>query len=296
MDLFQANRLREELAADGVTAHVITAPDLWDMPGPFQTVLYPVPRSGERELKIDMVDQAFDLLRPGGQLLVVSPFYPDQFFPGLLKKIYGLVHATQVGSGTVFWCHRDRCRRRRRHEITFHARAGDDLSLPFLSRPGVFAYGRMDEGARALLETMTIDPGDRILDLGCGCGTNGVFAGRRSGPDGRVVFVDSNVRAVALAELNARANGLAEFQTIASADGAELPVGGFDAALANPPYYAQGTIAQRFIERCQMCLRRGGRLYLVTKQADQVGRLVAESFGRTDVTERRGYVVLSAVA
>src|SRR5947207_7677833 len=52
----------------------------------------------------------------------------------------------------------------------------------FRSRPGVFAYGRFDEGARALVETMVIEPGDKILDVGCGCGTNGILAVRRGGP------------------------------------------------------------------------------------------------------------------
>ena len=67
-----------------------------------------------------------------------------------------------------------------------------------------------------------------------------------------------------------------------------------DVVLANPPYYAEGTIAQLFIERALGLLRPGGRFYLVTKQADQVGPLVASAFGSTEVVERRGYVVLCA--
>src|SRR5581483_5244613 len=100
-------------------------------------------------------------------------------------------------------------------ETNFHVRAGDE-SLNFISRPGVFAYGRFDAGARALVETMLIEPGDRILDVGCGCGTNGILAARRSGSEGEVVFVDSNLRALALAELNARANRVEHFQAVAS--------------------------------------------------------------------------------
>src|SRR5436190_24114861 len=44
MDLYQAERLREELSARGVSARVMTAPDLWDLPGPFRTLVYPVPQ------------------------------------------------------------------------------------------------------------------------------------------------------------------------------------------------------------------------------------------------------------
>ncbi len=107
--------------------------------------------------------------------------------------------------------------------MTFQARLGDGPSLRFLSRPGVFSYGRFDAGARALVEAMQIEAGDRILDIGCGCGTNGIFAGLKSGPAGSVVFVDSNVRAVALSEHNARANGLRNFHATGSSAVEGLP-------------------------------------------------------------------------
>jgi 16S rRNA (guanine1207-N2)-methyltransferase len=262
--------------------------------------LYPATLGGERDLKIDMVEQAFHVLAgcssPRGVLIVLSGHERDQLFPGLLKKVFGAVHTTATAQGTVFWCHRAGERPRRRHEMTFQARVGEGPSLRFLSRPGVFSYGRFDAGARALVETMQIESGDRILDVGCGCGTNGIVAGRRSGPEGYVAFVDSNVRALALAEHNARLNGLLRFQAVASSVVAGLPPASFDVVLANPPYFAQGSIAQLFIERSLPLLRPGGRFYLVTKQADQIGPLVASSFGPAAVVERRGYAVLCATA
>ena len=294
MDLYQAERLQEALTERNLQAKVITAPDLWDLPGPFQTVIYPVPEGGERGLKIDMIEQAYHILAPAGHLIVLSPHEKDQFFPLALKKVYKRVHAPQAGEGALFVCHRQEERRRRRHEVTFQVKSSFGHSLRFLSRPGVFSYGRFDDGARALVENMDIKPGDRVLDLGCGCGTNGIFAGLASGPDGFIVFVDSNVRAVALADFNARPQGLTDFQTIASSDVSGLPEKKFDVVLANPPYYAQQAIARLFIERGHDCLRPDGRLFLVTKQADQVGPMVAEIFGPAEVVERRGYIVLCA--
>lgn len=294
MDLYQAERLREELDQRGARAQVVTAADLWDLPAPFQTLLYPVPPRGERDLKIDLVEQAFHALRPRGVLLVWSPYETDQLFPPLLKKVFGRVHVPQVGPHAVFWCQRDGDRPRRRHEVTFQVRLGPDQSVRFLSRPGVFSYGRFDEGARALVEVMRIDAGDRVVDIGCGCGTNGIIAGLRSGPTGGTVFVDSNTRAVALAEHNAQANGLTQFEVIASSSVEGVLPGSIDVALANPPYYAQASIAQLFLERARVLLRPGGRLYLVTKQADQVGPLIAEAFGQTEVVSQRGYAVLCA--
>jgi len=46
MDLYQAERLREELAARGLAAPVETAADLWDLPAPYGTVLFPAPPRG----------------------------------------------------------------------------------------------------------------------------------------------------------------------------------------------------------------------------------------------------------
>jgi 16S rRNA (guanine1207-N2)-methyltransferase len=294
MDLYQAERLRQELQERGLKYPVLTAADVWDLPADIQSVLYPVTQGSERILKIDLVEQSFHVLRPQGTLFVHSPYRQDQLFPSLLKKIFGQVHRSPHPEGTLFWSVRKGQRPRRRHEVTFHARAGDGPSLCFLSRPGVFSYGRFDEGARALVEVMQIQPGENIVDLGCGCGTNGIFAARRSGPEGRVAFVDSNVRAVALTEINARANGVEQFQAVASAHGEGLPEASFDVVLANPPYYAQSSIARLFVERARVLLRPGGRLYLVTKQLEQVEPIVAEQFGQAEVWERRGYFILSA--
>jgi 16S rRNA (guanine1207-N2)-methyltransferase len=296
MDLYQAERLGEELAERGAAAKVVTAADLWDLPADFQTVLYPAPEKGERTLKIDMIEQAFHVLRPHGTFIVLSPYEAEQFFPAALKKVFGRVHTPAAGGGAVLWCQREGDRPRRRHEMTFHARVGLKPSLTFLSRPGTFSYGRFDNGARALVETMQIEPSDRVVDLGCGCGANGIFAARQSAPVGWTAFVDSNVRAVALAEHNARACGLTEFEVFASSRAEGPQEGSFDVVLANPPYYGQSAIAALFIRRGRALLRPGGRLYLVTKQPDQVGPLVAEAFGMAQPTERRGYIILSAWA
>ncbi len=292
MDLYPAGRLEQELAGSGV--RVVTAADLWDLPATFQTAVYPLARGGERALKLDMIEQAYHVLAPRGKLLVLSPYENDDFVPKALKKVFGRVHWPPGEQAGVFWCVREGERPRRRHEVTFQVRPGGGDSLRFLSRPGVFAYGRLDEGARALVESMTVEPGDRILDVGCGCGTNGVWAARSAGPGCRVTFVDSNLRALALAGHNARANGVADFLAVASTAVEGPDPGTFDLALANPPYFADFTIARLFIRRARELLRPGGRFFLVTRQPDAVGPMVAEAFGPTEALPRRGYVVLGA--
>ncbi|HEY7428155.1 MAG TPA: methyltransferase [Gemmataceae bacterium] len=293
MDLHQAERLQAELAEQQVPAKVVTAADVWDLPTDFQTVLYLPPRGGERELKIDVIEQAFHILRPHGTLVVWSPYETDPFFPALLKKIFGRLHAPHLGSDTVLWCQREGERPRRRHEVAFQARIAGGPSCRFVSRPGVFSYGRFDNGARALAETMTVRPGDRVLDVGCGCGTNGVFASQQAGAEGHITFVDSNVRAIALADLNARANDVAAFQTVASSRVEGLEEGSFDVVLANPPYYANSAIARLFIERGRDVLKPDGRFYLVTKQPSEIADLMMETFEHVEAMMHRGYTILT---
>ncbi len=294
MDLHQAERLREALTAEHLAADVVTLPDLWNLPADFQSAVYMPARGGERDLKIDMVEQAFHVLRPRGALVVWSSYETDPFFPLLLKKVFGRVHVQNLDEDSVFWCQRDGDRPRRRHELTFQARINGGASCRFLSRPGTFSYGRFDNGARALAETMQINTGDRVLDIGCGCGTNGIFAAQQAGPDSFVAFIDSNVRALALAEHNARANGVTAFQVVASSKVEGVPEGSFDVALANPPYFAQHAVARLFIERARVLLKRQGRFFLVTKQPDDTSTFIEETFGSVEVLMTRGYTILVA--
>jgi 16S rRNA (guanine1207-N2)-methyltransferase len=298
MDLYQADRLRGELKEKGLEANVVTSPDLWDLPADFQTLIYLPARGGERELKIDLVDQAFHVLRPGGLLLVWSPYDTDTFFASLLKKVFGRAHTPPQTPNSdaegVLWAAREGDRPRRRHEVTYQVKIGDGPSCRFVSRPGTFSYGRFDNGARALCEVMEVEPGDRVLDLGCGVGTNGVFAAQRAGASGHVAFVDSNTRAIALSEINAKANGVADFEAFATSTVEGPREDSFDVVLCNPPYFANSTIAHLFIHRAKALLTPQGRFFLVTRQPEEVGEVLLETFGEAEGVMNRGYTILCA--
>ncbi|MBI1830612.1 MAG: methyltransferase [Planctomycetes bacterium] len=293
MDTFRAARLGESIA-ERPAATVETCADLWELPLPVQTMIYPVPYSGERSLKLDMIEQAYHVLKPHGTFIVLSPYDRDDFFAPALKKVFGKVHVPMDGDNKVFWCQADGERPRRRHEVAYHVRVDEQTSYCFVSRPGVFGYGFFDAGGRALTEVMELAPGQRVLDLGCGAGTNGILAARQIGPTGFVAFADSNVRAVTLAELNAKAIGVPNFQAVVTHTLTDWPDASFDVILANPPYYAQGTIVRLFVERAKALLRPGGVLYLVTKQLDAAYPIVAEHFPEPELFENRGYVIFRA--
>jgi len=291
LDLFQADRLRQELSGQGTQAAVVAIPDLWDL-APMQTLVYPSPRGGERELKLDVVEQAFHALQPGGTFVVVAPHDKDDFFPPVLKKVFGKVHVPMESNNSVFWCQRTGERPKRRHEVTFQVRANEG-SVRFVSRPGTFSYGRFDNGARALVEAAEINAGERILDLGCGCGTNGILAAKRAGAEAHVAFVDSNVRALQLAEINARSAGVADFRTYATANVGGPEEKSFDVILANPPYYANASIARLFMERSRALLKPEGRFYMVSKQIDLIYGDLEQVFGHIEIMEHRGYLIFT---
>ena len=70
--------------------------------------------------------------------------------------------------------------------------------------------------------------------------------------------------------------------------------GSFDVVLANPPYYAQGSIIRHFIESGYAALKPGGVLYLVTKQVDTTWPIIQGRFAAPEMFENRGYVIFRA--
>src|SRR5215213_15378 len=281
-DLHQTDRVRECLAEVGAAAEVVAVPDIWDLPQKFNTVIFPASAQSDREVKIDVVEQGYHVLAPGGLFLTLSEYEKDSTFAKLQKKIFGKCGETPASeNGMAFFSTKtddDRRgsqgepaggspsqKKRRRHEVRYHASIGEGASMEFVSRPGTFSYGRFDNGSRAMLEVAEVHEGDHVLDLGCGNGAVGCLAGQIAGPKGRVTFIDSSLRAIALAEMNAKANNLPSTRFVTATRLQGLEENAFDAILANPPYYAKSEITKLFIEGARDLLKSGGRYYLVTK-------------------------------
>lgn len=295
MDLYASEKLRYLLGERKLPAEVLTLPDLWDLPARFQTVLFPSTAHSEADLKLDIIEQAYHILAPGGKLITLSEYEKDSQVARWHKKVFGKCSETPASEeGMAFWSTRGEDHPRRRHEVNFHARLGDSPAMNFLSRPGVFGYGRMDHGSRALVEVAEIEPGNHVLDLGSGVGAVGCLASHRTGPTGAITFIDSNLRAVALSEHNAQANALPNYRVIAAANMEGLDPGTFDVILANPPYYGDSMVARLFIQGSRLILKPGGRFYIVTKMPTAVVPLIFEEFGDCSVIENRGYTIVTA--
>jgi len=84
-------------------------------------------------------------------------------------------------------------------------------------------------GARAL-SVLAAQPGERVLDVGCGCGDTALAIARAVGPVGRVLGVDISMPMLARARERAAAAGLANASfEHADAQTHALPASAFDA-------------------------------------------------------------------
>ncbi|MBV9169593.1 MAG: methyltransferase domain-containing protein, partial [Chloroflexi bacterium] len=76
---------------------------------------------------------------------------------------------------------------------------------------------------RALLIEAGVQPGMRVLDVGCGAGDVSLLLAELVGCSGEVVGVDTNARALELAQARAVANGAKQVRVVQS-DLREFPV------------------------------------------------------------------------
>ena len=181
-----------------------------------------------------------------------------------------------------------------------HTVTCDSVQTTLASKPGVFAWNRLDDGTAALVGAMKIGVSDRVLDLGCGTGLAGLAAARRA-IDGRAILVDADVRAVESARRTAAANGVTNVEVLPSDCASAVFDRWFDVVLANPPFHrgvgVDYEVAQQFVRDAARVLRRGGQLFLVANRHLRYGDLIRESFGNvaTAYVDHR-YRVLVAVA
>jgi 16S rRNA (guanine1207-N2)-methyltransferase len=170
---------------------------------------------------------------------------------------------------------------------------GEKLTL--CSLPGVFCHRRPDNGGLALAEVATrgLGSGQRVLDMGCGCGLVGLLLAR-SQPGTQVLFIDSHIRALAATRRNLDALGLKSGHALVLSDtGTEQT--GFDLFVGNPPYYSDYKIADLFIDTAHHALRSGGACLIVAKSTQRLEESVQECFGNVETLARRGYGVVRGV-
>lgn len=128
--------------------------------------------------------------------------------------------------------------------------------------------GTYRESVRSLLDLMQIQPGERVLEVGCGSGALVRDLAVRTQGNNAIVAVDINE--YLLNEARALARGLPEAGAIdfrhGSAESLPFPDGSFDAAFAIT--VLEECNADTAISEMRRVLRPGGRAAVLTRSAD----------------------------
>jgi 16S rRNA (guanine1207-N2)-methyltransferase len=181
-----------------------------------------------------------------------------------------------------------------KHEIISVNLRGFDLR--FETAPGVFSHREIDLGTRLLIEAMRVSPTARVLDLGCGYGAIGIVAAKLAAR-GHVVMVDSDIRAVRLAERNLALNVIENAEVLLG-DGLHdlAPKSRFDVVASNPPTHSGREVLDDMVAGAYQVLRPRGSLYMVINRLLSLRREIDAVFGNSEIAAReKGFVVVRAV-
>jgi len=172
-----------------------------------------------------------------------------------------------------------------------------DRRFVFHTQAGVFSQDGPDEGTMLLLNAVGpfLKPYMTVLDLGTGVGLVGVSVGD-SLTRGEVYMVDSDVRAIRLAQENVLLNGIENAHVLLGDVTLDLPPRlRFDLVLSNPPTHSGKQVLSNFVDEAYAVLRPGGWLYLVVNRLLSVRDLMAATFGQVEQVERhKGFMVFRA--
>jgi 16S rRNA (guanine1207-N2)-methyltransferase len=269
VDAFRADQATQAASNANANLKVVCAADLPSVP--IQLALIPVLRRGEAEMTREILQQAHEQLDIGGQLIASVNNENDHWLRSQLQQLFPKVHCQRRPGGWVYQGTKLSPLKKRRSfsaEVVFRDR---DRLITILTRPSVFSHRSLDGAARLLIQHGNVQPGDSVLDLGCGSGAVAIAAGLRS-QTGQIHAVDCNTRAVECTRHSASRNNISNVTAVLNHDG-ELPqIGDCDVALLNPPYYADFGIAKHFMRTACRLLKAGGRIVVVTKQREAYHR------------------------
>ena len=174
----------------------------------------------------------------------------------------------------------------------------------YLSRPGLFAWDRVDPASALLAEHLPADLHGRVADLGAGYGYLATQVIARCPAVNAVDLYEADARALEPARANlaeavgasARAVDVRVYWHDVTAGLAQR----YDAIVSNPPFH-QGRadlpeLGRAFIDSAAAALVPGGRLWMVANRHLPYEATLAARFARVRaVATREGFKVIEAV-
>ncbi len=295
-DLYRAELARQHWATESANGEeslpqIVCSPDF--PAEEFDLAALPTSAQGEAELTRELLQTAHQRLTLGGVLLVSTDNSRDRWLHEELQKIFPTVRRQDFSAGTVYVASKEAPLKRVRNFTAEFAFRDAERLLHVVSRPGVFSHRRVDPGARQLLNAMEVHPGERVLDIGCGSGVVALAAAVRQ-KEVQVVALDSQARAIECTAKGAELNSLNNITVEHSATGLTSGAETFDRVVANPPYYAGFRIARFFVETSRTALRKGGWLYVVTKQPDWYEENLPPLFAEVQIDPSKDYWIVRA--
>ena len=171
----------------------------------------------------------------------------------------------------------------------------------FTSRPGVFAWDRIDPASALLVEHLPADLAGKGADLGAGYGYLSAEVLARSSKVTALHLYEAEARALALARQNLSA---LEARVALDYRWHDVTAGvpeQYDFIVSNPPFHTQSRadrpdVGRRFIAVAAESLKPGGRLYLVANRHLPYEAVLNASFGEVRVLgDRDGFKVIEAI-
>jgi len=312
--LFDINAIAVAMAQRTLTANAIGNARVWpeisvlpERAASFEVVLLETPN--DRKLARRWLVEAHHALTVGGEIYLAGA--NDQGIRSIVddaaalfgnaavlgyKRGQRVARAQKFGEqpGDVDWAAAPGIAPGTWHEFIVELR-GQTLQLRSL--PGVFAYDRLDQGTRLLLETITPPVGMRVLDIGCGYGVIGLLGGKLGAA--QVDLIDVNLLAVAAAAENIARNRVDGARAFASDGVPPDRADRYDLVLTNPPFHVGKAvdyeIARAFVAQTRRALRPGGQLVLVANQFIRYDQLLRLAFEQVAcLAENRSYRVWQA--
>ena len=258
----------------------------------FDLAVIPTAKQGEAELTRDLLQSASERLSLGGILIAATDNPRDTWLHAQLVPWFDKITVHKFSEAVVYQAIKHRpLSKLKNFRCEFVFRDGDRL-IRALSRPGVFSHRHIDPGARQLLAHAEIQPAMRVLDIGCGAGTVALALAARE-PTATVHAVDSSARAIECTLAGASLNQLTNITAELNSSGNYSEPGTYDLVVANPPYYADFSIAEKFVAAAERSMRPGGQLLLVTKSPAWYEEHLPPRFERIAITTSRQYFVVS---